>query len=696
MPRQVVDSARHARFLPPYLRLAVAVAALAMAACAGTPAAGVTKDAAVADVEVATAEVQPADAAAGADAVDTATRLDDSETTTPDAPLGEADLPTPGEVADGAVPGSDLPDADAGPAATDAGVDATAVAADAVVAPDLPDAVVSEVVLADADSQGADAVPEDVLTAPVMPATLPAAAFTNVTASFGLDPAKNHAPCVAVADFDGNGREDFVVVETAGTKATVHAILLGPGPPVHVYSAFDTTVVQPNFGCTGVDMDGDAKPDLLFGGYSGAAIYAGDGKGGFVDDSAAWMPFVSDFTAFSVSPVDLDGDADLDLFVGAGFDPPPCTSLKCQFTASDLVCVVDPPLKLTPQLQDRVLIQGAQLPLTDQTAAWKVPPGGTQTVGLALDVDSDGKMDMLVGDDMGSHRLLHNTGGSFKSYDTDIGFHTYAGAMGWGVGDFNGDGLFDLVLAESGPTPMYVQTPAKAGKPLQFLDKGGELGVWWPTWGSSAWAPLVADFDHDGLDDLQLGISVNFTPEKAADFSTVCDESKFDPNKNPFAGETSIDVLFLHGPGKAMTAQAMPAGEFSHVVLLDPRYLDLDDDGDLDVVQTRPGPTMMPVSRVRILRNDLVKKGKSIRVVVKGKGKNQDALGTTITAKIGGQVRKRWLNGSGSWGGTPTRFAHFGLGSSEKATEVTVTWPDGTKTVLGDVVPGVTKSAVWK
>ncbi len=703
----------------PVIARLMALLAMAATACStespGT--ADVTADAALTDTgkigavqdgataEVAVQDSAPLDAATSSidtDAAGIDGLADTQATLDGDGPAAEAadDLTSEG-VQD--APGDVAPDA---PASVDA---TSTVDANAAPTPDGGDADLTDAAaIADsADASATDAAatidaspdlsetvdaPKQPWGKPVMPADLPSAAFVDVTADYGLDPAGNVAPCVAVADFDDNGRQDILIVKFNGPKAVIHTVLLGAGAPVHVDSAFDMTVIQPNFGCSTADMDGDAKPDLLIGGYSGSAVYLGNGKGGFVDATADWMPYITDFAAFSTQPADLDGDGDLDIFVGAGFDPPSCDALDCTFTESDLVCTVDPPPPKSAKLQDRVLIRQASLPLVDETPKWNVPGGGTQTVALALDVDDDGKLDVLVGDDFGSHRLLHNKGGTFTSYATDVGFHPYAGAMGWTVGEFDGDSLFDVVLAESGPLPVYVQKTPAGGKPFKFEDNGGELGSWWPLWGASEWAPLAADFDHDGQEDLQIGASVNFSPEKAANFKTVCGSSKL--GADPFAGETSIDVLFLRKPTKGFTPLAMPAGKHPHVVMLEQRLIDLDADGDLDIVQSRPGPSMM-ASRTRVLRNDLVKAGQSMQVVVRGKGLNQDALGTTITAKIGGKTRTRWLNG-GSWGATPTRFAHFGLGGDAKATDVVVKWPDGTKTAVGDVLAGQTKLVTWK
>lgn len=534
--------------------------------------------------------------------------------------------------------------------------------------------------------------------APVDPQTLPLAAMVEDTAAFGIDPKQLHQACVAVADFDGNGSEDFVVVQTDGSEAKIHAVLLGKGPPQHVTSVFDSTTMQANFGCSAVDMTSDGHPDLLFGGMSGIALYAGDGKGQFADKSGSWLPYIMAYEAFSPVPADLDNDGDLDVFIGAGFAPPVCDQLDCAYTATDLLCTLDPPIPLLDNLQDRVLIQGAALPLSDETATWKPFPGGTQTVAMAADVDQDGKMDMLVADDFGSARVLHNLGGTFATHDTDVGIAPYSGAMGWAVGDFNGDALPDLVVAESGPTPVYLQQSkgkVPSGKPFHFIDMGGLYQTWAPHWAASSWAPVIADFDHNGFDDLWVGNAGNLSPDMAGNPKALCAVSKQQSFASMFNGLPSIDVLFLGQSHYAATAHRIAGGQYAHIITVDQRPLDLDGDGDLDMVQTRPSPDMTR-SVVRILRNDLPKQGGSFRVVVSGKGKNRDALGARVTAIIGGKLRTRYLNGSGAFGGTPTRFAHFGLGSATEAQQVQVRWPDGSLTMLGSAKDGQTLNAKWQ
>ncbi len=653
------------------------------------------EDTGLADTTAPDVAVQPRADTHDADADEA---IDGAET----ADLGDADGGGDDDAQDGpAADGASADQADADQADADQ-ADADQADADEVdaggVDPDVADADDADAVAASdaatAVDAGADPDTADGIGPLSDPSSLPAVAFTDITATLGIDPKAIHQPCVAAADFDGDGDDDFVVVEMQGKQPVLQAHLLGPGGKV-VASPFKVTLMQPNFGCTPVDLDADGHTDLLFGGFSGLSVYLGDGKGGFTDASATWLPYILDFDSFNVTPADLDGDGDLDLFVGAGFAPPACTALKCAYTASDLLCSVDPPVPNLNSLQDRVLIQGAAPPLVDATAQWKVPGGGTQTVTAAMDVDDDGKVDILVADDFGSARVLHNIGGAFASYATEIGLAAYSGAMGWTVGDFDGDGLPDLVIAESGPTPVYRRlTQPPTGLPFAFEDIGGKLGSWNPMWTASSWSPIAEDFDHDGRQDLLVANASHVTMDMTTNPTQLCAISQSAGMGSLFASLPSIDVLLLAQPDGTMAPHKLPAGAYAHIIIVGQRALDIDGDGDLDLVQTRPGPGML-TSLVRVLRNDLPKKGGSVRIRLVGKGGNLDALGARVTLSAAGKAQVRWLYGAGSFGGTAARVAHFGLGTATAASSVEVRWPDGQLTQHGPVAAGATLTLTW-
>lgn len=542
------------------------------------------------------------------------------------------------------------------------------------------------------------------------PATLPPAPFTDITVAMGLSPTKTAGACVAAGDLDNDGDDDFVVIDLDVTKAKVRAVLLQAGAATHVLTNFDTTVLLPSTGCSLADMNADGKLDLLVGGHSGAALLLGDGKGGFSDVSETWLPYFMDFATLTIAPVDIDGDGDLDVFVGAGVTPvtlggggPACGAMACGFTDSDFICKMKFPFPEGPgELQDRMLIRGPKLPLTDATATWKVPPGGLWSNAFPIDLDMDGKIDVLVGDDFGAHRYLRNLGGAFEAFATDIGFHDYGHAMGWGVGDFNADGKPDLVMADAGPTPAFVQVAPAAGKPVGFADKGGAFGIWGPSWTASSWSPMVQDFDHDGKDDVMLGISIATTVDEFPGIASGCAGGA---GPAIYQGHPNADLIFLSGAGSPFGVYRFPSGPISHFAMVTHVALDLDGDGDLDLVQSRPN--INQTGMLRVLRNDIGTlvnqagvpvqdtKPKAIVVRIKGKGGNLDAIGARVTATIQGTLRTRWLSGSGGTGGTRSRMAHFGLGGGAQADAVTVHWPDGKTTALGSVAAGKTVLAVW-
>ena len=521
--------------------------------------------------------------------------------------------------------------------------------------------------------------------AELIPGKLPPAKFTVVTGEYGFS-AGTHAYCTVGTDLDGDHREDMLVVEWHLSTARIHVVLLKDGPPQHRYSPIDTSLLVPDNGCTAADLDYDGHPDLVLSGTAGLAIYRNKGDGNFVDHSATYLPYDLDFDAWATVPGDFDGDGDLDLFVAAGTDSNPgseragCNTQICAYVDETFACKFTYEQKETPLLQDRMLIRDDKLPLVDKTASWKLKGGGESPAAAVIDLDGDGLLDIVFGDDFGGHWFMRNVGGAFEYLGTAIGFKDYGHTMGWGIGDFDGDHRWDLVMADLGPQPLYIQQPAgKDGKPV-FVDKAKPWHVLASTWAISGWSPIVADLDHDGREDIYLGTSGVVPKSLMVEWAPCLFDGPL-PEQH--------DLVYLNRGGWFETSRTAALAEpLVMPGVMAQTGLDIDADGDLDILQVRPE------GQVRVLRNDLPKKGSSVVVKVYGKGGNTAAIGTRLVAQVGCQQQWRFI-GATAMGGTANWRARFGLGGAARIDLQRVLWPDGSKTVIENINAGSEISVGW-
>jgi len=123
---------------------------------------------------------------------------------------------------------------------------------------------------------------------------------------------------VAVADFNGDGKPDLVTADFSGNSVTV---LLGNGSGGFTATTSSPVAVgaSPVFVATG-DFNGDGKFDIVTAnsGDNSITVLLGDGTGGFV--AAAGSPFAVGANPRSVAVADFTGDGKLDIVIANAGD----------------------------------------------------------------------------------------------------------------------------------------------------------------------------------------------------------------------------------------------------------------------------------------------------------------------------------------------------------------------------------------
>ncbi|MBL9174114.1 MAG: VCBS repeat-containing protein [Verrucomicrobiales bacterium] len=212
----------------------------------------------------------------------------------------------------------------------------------------------------------------------------------------------------------------------------------------------------------------------------------------------------------------------------------------------------------------------------------------------ALDLDSDGDLDLVSADGISDLRILRHSSEGFENAWSDLPLENPADLMGGltdpgvitglGILDFNGDGRADLFLSRNRSSPR--------GRGVLILQQSsGEFLVQPPTWNSSAQFVDSADFNLDGRLDIliQDWASSGEYPSKIL-FSRL-EQHRLETkvtyaNVGDLDGNGTEDALgipgILTGLDRASTGLLRQNSEFWGVD--EPNSGDFDQDGRLDLL----------------------------------------------------------------------------------------------------------------
>jgi hypothetical protein len=417
------------------------------------------------------------------------------------------------------------------------------------------------------------------------------------------------------------------------------------------------------------DLDGDGWLDLVITEWGADRVIMNRRGEGFVEVTER-AGLKKEGWSTSAAVLDFDRDGNLDLAVAGylEFDPTKVARRgagSCRWKGHDVMCG---PEGLTPT-HDRLYRGNGDGTFRDVTVAagYRPPVAGFGLGVTTLDYDVDGDTDLYVANDSTPNHLWENQGdGTFE----EVGFrrgvsHDANGkeqaSMGIACADWNGDGREDLFVTNFSGESNSLYLSTKGGG---FRERGTGAGVAAPSLPLLGWGTHMGDFDLDG--DLDLYVLDGHVYPQADLPGTDTSYAQVDLfHRNDGAGRCTTESL--SGAPPAVSRASATA--------------DLDGDGDLDVVGT------VVDGQVRVFRNE-ARPGEGthwLRVRLRSRSKNRQALGARVTAHWEGGSRTAEIRTAGGYQAAIPAEAHFGLGKTARVARLVVRWPSGREQVLEDV-----------
>lgn len=424
-------------------------------------------------------------------------------------------------------------------------------------------------------------------------------------------------------------------------------------------------------GGTAGDFDNDGQVDLFVTGFGGNRLYRNTGAGTFVDVTQKAGLGQAGFSA-SAAWVDYDRDGLLDLFV---------TNYVEWTIKGDIRCSLDGKTKsyCTPEAyrgaSPWLFHNKGNGTFEDVTRAAGLYDPDSKALGVALiDFDNDGWIDLFVANDTQPNRLYRNSGkGTFtdEAIAAGVAFNEVGAAragMGVDAGDFAGTGRPGLVIGNFSNEMLALYS--NEGNAL-FIDEAPTSNIGRESLLTLTFGCFFFDVDNDGRLDIFAA-----NGHVADDIARAQPKVTYRQPAQLFraTGGTRYEDLAPQIPALAEPVVARGAA-----------YLDMDNDGDLDVlITTNNGPA-------RLLRNDGGNRLPALRVRLAGIASNRSAIGSTVTILTAGGTRRSGVVKTGSSYLSQSELPlTFGLGQASKVEGVEIRWPSGRLEKLGAEPAGQT------
>ena len=343
-------------------------------------------------------------------------------------------------------------------------------------------------------------------------------------------------------------------------------------------------------------------------------------------------------------------------------------------------------------------------------------------LGVAVsDFNGDGWPDIYVTDDYLSNDLLwlNNRNGTFTNVIAESLGHQSYSSMGVDAADINNDGLPDIATLDMMPEDNYrkkmmfsfmsygrYETERRAGYQPEFMRNMLQLnrGVSWRAdtampyfseigqlagisetdW---SWSVLLADLDNDGFKDISItnGLGRDLINSDFISFRTEnygmndkAARERLLRKELDNMGSVALRKYYFHNNGDCtFSNQSLLSGIDEKAISNGAVYVDLDNDGDLDLVVNNIN------QEASIYINN--SGGHFLNFILRGDSLNREGIGARVMLWEGGRVQSVEQYPVRGYASSVDTKLHFGLGASGRPDSVIVTWPNGKQQRL----PGV-------